>query len=331
MDRHVSIHFFENKKVYIFVSIGGKRMEGILPLFKPKGMTSHDCVFKLRKILKMKKVGHTGTLDPDVTGVLPICLGKATKVAEYITDAGKAYEGEVTIGFSTTTEDSSGDIIDKKDIEQSFTREQILDVLAKLTGEIAQTPPMYSAVKVNGKRLYEYARQGIIVERPTRNVMIYSFDLLDDRMIFSGKTIRFRFRVSCSKGTYIRTLAVMIGNELGYPAHMSDLIRIKSSSFDLADCLTFEEIEQRIEAGTLFETIHPLEAGLSHLLKFTINDTVARKVKNGAVLHIPDHLVNTKGPFVLETGEGLALAIYEHHPQKPDMMKPVKVLRNETL
>lgn len=294
-------------------------------------MTSHDCVFKLRKILKMKKIGHTGTLDPDVTGVLPICLGRATKVAEYITDAGKAYEGEVTIGFSTTTEDSSGDIIDQKDIEQSFTREQILAVLAKLTGEIAQTPPMYSAVKVNGKRLYEYARQGMTVERPTRNVKIYSFDLLDDRMIFSGETIRFRFRVSCSKGTYIRTLAVMIGNELGYPAHMSDLVRIKSSSFNLADCLTFEEIEQRIAAGTLLETIHPLEAGLSHLLKFTINDTVAMKVKNGAVLHIPDQLVNTKDPFVLETEEGFALAIYEHHPNKPGMMKPVKVLRNETL
>lgn len=305
-------------------------MEGILPLFKPKGMTSHDCVFKLRKILKMKKIGHTGTLDPDVTGVLPICLGKATKVAEYITDAGKAYEGEVTIGFSTTTEDSSGDTVDKKDIEQSFTREQVLAVLTKLTGEITQTPPMYSAVKVNGKRLYEYARQGIVVERPSRSVMIYSNELLDDRTIFSGETIRFRFRVSCSKGTYIRTLAVMIGNELGYPAHMSDLVRIKSSSFDLEDCLTFTEIEKRLEVGTLSEMIHPLEAGLSYLPNFIINDTVAKKVKNGAVLHIPEHLANIKGPIVLETADGLALAIYEHHPQKPGLMKPVKVLRNET-
>ncbi len=127
-------------------------MEGILPLNKPKGMTSHDCVFKLRKLLKTKKVGHTGTLDPDVTGVLPICIGRATKIAEYITDAGKAYEGEVTIGFSTTTEDKSGEVVEQKPVTESFTRNEILAVFEKLTGEIEQTPPMFSAVKVNGKK-----------------------------------------------------------------------------------------------------------------------------------------------------------------------------------
>ncbi|QED47587.1 tRNA pseudouridine(55) synthase TruB [Cytobacillus dafuensis] len=304
-------------------------MEGILPLYKPKGMTSHDCVFKLRKILKMKKIGHTGTLDPDVTGVLPICLGRATKIAEYITDAGKAYEGEVTIGYSTSTEDFSGEIIDKKEVKQPISREKILAVLAKLTGEISQTPPMYSAVKVNGKRLYEYARQGITVERPTRNVTIYSIELLDDRDIFAGETIQFRFRVACSKGTYIRTLAVMIGEELGYPAHMSNLERIQSAAFTLQDCLTFEEIENRTGQGTISESIHPLETALSHLPKYTINDTLAKKVKNGAVLQIPDFLIKVKGPIVLETDSGLALAIYEHHQQKPGLMKPVKVLRND--
>ena len=128
-------------------------MDGILPLWKPKGMTSHDCVFKLRKILKTKKVGHTGTLDPDVTGVLPICIGRATKIAEYLTEAGKAYEGEVTLGFSTTTEDVSGERVEEKKVTESFKREQILDVLQSLTGMIQQTPPMYSAVKVNGKKL----------------------------------------------------------------------------------------------------------------------------------------------------------------------------------
>ncbi|MBS4189276.1 tRNA pseudouridine(55) synthase TruB [Bacillus sp. FJAT-49705] len=304
-------------------------MEGILPLYKPKGMTSHDCVFKLRKILKMKRIGHTGTLDPDVTGVLPICLGRATKIAEYITDAGKAYEGEVTIGYSTSTEDSSGEIIDKKKVNQPISREKILAVLAKLTGEISQTPPMYSAVKVNGKRLYEYARQGITVERPTRKVTIYSIELLDNRDIFVGETIQFRFRVACSKGTYIRTLAVMIGEELGYPAHMSNLERIQSAAFAVQDCLTFEEIENRTGQGTLSESIHPLETALSHLPKYTINDTLAKKVKNGAVLQIPDFLIKVKGPIVLETDSGLALAIYEHHQQKPGLMKPVKVLRND--
>ncbi|KOP82178.1 tRNA pseudouridine(55) synthase TruB [Cytobacillus solani] len=305
-------------------------MEGILPLLKPKGLTSHDCVFKLRKILKMKRIGHTGTLDPDVTGVLPICLGRATKVAEYITDAGKSYEGEVTIGFSTTTEDASGDIVEKIKVKESFSREKILAVLKTLTGEITQTPPMYSAVKVNGKRLYEYARQGIEIERPSRSVMIYSIELLDERTTFTGDPIRFRFRVSCSKGTYIRTLAVMIGDELGLPAHMSELVRIQSASFAISDCLSLEDIEREVETGTLSEKIYPLETALSHLPKYRINDTVAKKVKNGAVLNIPEQLKDTKGPIVLETGEGMALAIYEHHPQKQGVMKPAKVLRNES-
>ncbi|MFC0418855.1 tRNA pseudouridine(55) synthase TruB [Cytobacillus solani] len=305
-------------------------MEGILPLLKPKGLTSHDCVFKLRKILKMKRIGHTGTLDPDVTGVLPICLGRATKVAEYITDAGKSYEGEVTIGFSTTTEDASGDIVEKIKVKESFSREKILAVLETLTGEITQTPPMYSAVKVNGKRLYEYARQGIEIERPSRSVMIYSIELLDERTTFTGDPIRFRFRVSCSKGTYIRTLAVMIGDELGLPAHMSELVRIQSASFAISDCLSLEDIEREVETGTLSEKIYPLETALSHLPKYRINDTVAKKVKNGAVLNIPEQLKDTKGPIVLETGEGMALAIYEHHPQKQGVMKPAKVLRNES-
>lgn len=292
-------------------------------------MTSHDCVFRLRKILKMKRIGHTGTLDPDVTGVLPICLGRATKVAEYITDAGKSYEGEVTLGLSTTTEDASGDIVEKRVVEETFSREKILAVLANLTGEITQTPPMYSAVKVNGKRLYEYARQGIEIERPSRKVMIHSIELLDDRITFSGNPIRFRFRVSCSKGTYIRTLAVMIGEELGLPAHMSELVRIQSASFSISDCLTFEAVEREMEAGTLLEKIYSLETALSHLPKYRINDTVAKKVKNGAVLNIPEELKDTEGPIVLETSEGMALAIYEHHPLKQGLMKPVKVLRNE--
>jgi tRNA pseudouridine55 synthase len=304
-------------------------MEGILPLFKPKGLTSHDCVFKLRKILRMKKIGHTGTLDPDVTGVLPICLGKATKVAEYITEAGKAYEGEATIGIATTTEDSSGDVIAEKKIEKPFAREQILDVLKELTGEIVQIPPMYSAVKVNGKRLYEYARLGITVERPERKVTIHSIELLDDRMIFEGERVKFRFRVSCSKGTYIRTLAVMIGEKLGLPAHMSDLVRIESAGYTIQDCLTFEEIEQKMEDGTLSDFIRPMESALFHLPKITINDTVAKKVKNGAILNIPENFLNMSEPIVIETEEGTVLAIYQKHPSKTGLMKPVKVLRNE--
>ncbi len=304
-------------------------MEGIIPLFKPAGMTSHDCVFRLRKILKTKKVGHTGTLDPDVTGVLPICIGKATKVAEYITDAGKSYDGEVTLGYSTTTEDASGELVEEKKVEGAISRKEIQKVLDSLKGEIEQTPPMFSAVKVGGKKLYEYARKGIEVERPTRKVTIYSIELLDDREEFSGETISFRFRVSCSKGTYIRTLAVMIGESLGYPAHMSNLIRIQSAAFSMEDCFTFEQIEKRMEEGTISDYLRPLEMALSHLPKYIINDKVAEKVKNGALLPIPEYLNNSNGPISAETEEGKALAIYAVHPNKPGLLKPVKVLRND--
>jgi tRNA pseudouridine55 synthase len=302
-------------------------MEGIIPLYKPKGMTSHDCVFKLRKILKMKRIGHTGTLDPDVTGVLPICIGKATKVAEYITDAGKMYEGEVTIGFSTTTEDASGEVVETKKVNRVISKGEIIEVLHKFTGTIRQTPPMFSAVKVNGKRLYEYARQGIEIERPTRLVTIYSIELLDDSLI-NGETTSFRFRVACSKGTYIRTLAVMIGEALGFPAHMSELSRIKSASFSLSDCFTLEEIETRMSDGTLTDILYPIETALTHLPKYMINDKITEKVKNGAVLPIPDHFKKEEDLLVLESEDGKALAIYIHHPEKPGMMKPSKVLRS---
>ncbi|KMY49488.1 tRNA pseudouridine(55) synthase TruB [Peribacillus loiseleuriae] len=302
-------------------------MEGILPLLKPKGMTSHDCVFKLRKILKTKKVGHTGTLDPDVTGVLPICIGRATKIAEYITDAGKAYEGEITLGFSTTTEDSSGEKLDETIISDEITRGHILEVFQSLTGPIIQTPPMYSAVKVNGKKLYEYARAGIEVERPSREVTIHELTLLDDREVFVGNTISFKFRVKCSKGTYIRTLAVMMGERLGYPAHMSSLIRIESAGFTLNDCKTLEEVKELFEEGKEKEFLLPLERGLYHLPKYQINDKVAMKILNGAVLTQPDDLDYAKGePFVMINENGRALAIYQVHPVKEHVIKPVKIL-----
>ncbi len=294
-------------------------------------MTSHDCVFKLRKILKMKRIGHTGTLDPEVDGVLPICLGRATKVAEYITNAGKSYEGEVTIGIATTTEDATGEIVSEKKVERSFTREEILAMLQSLTGDIVQTPPMYSAVKVNGKRLYEYARQGIVIERPSRTVTIYSLELLDDRDVFTGDTIQFRFRVACSKGTYIRTLAVMMGEYFGFPAHMSMLSRIQAASFSISDCVTFSQIEEMVAEGTFSTILRPLEDAVSYLPKIVINDKLAEKVKNGAVLPIPEHLQDLTESVVIESEDGKALAIYRAHPEKLGLMKPEKVLRNDVL
>jgi tRNA pseudouridine55 synthase len=302
-------------------------VDGVLVLHKPAGLTSHDCVFKVRKLLRTKKVGHTGTLDPDVTGVLPICIGRATKIVEYLTGATKTYEGEVTLGFSTTTEDSSGELVEEKKVVDSFSRAQIEEVLSSMTGELQQVPPMYSAVKVKGKKLYEYARQGIEVERPVRNIHIYNFELLDDRDLFEGEQVSFKFRVTCSKGTYVRTLAVMIGEALGYPSHMSYLQRTGSGQFSLEDCVTFEDIERAIEEETINEKLHSIEEALNHLPKLQISDTLAEKVKNGAVLPCTEDEELKKEPFFLMINSaGKCLAIYAQHPTKKHLMKPVKVL-----
>ena len=304
-----------------------EQLNGILILNKPAGFTSHDCIMKVRKILRMKKVGHTGTLDPDVTGVLPICLGKATRVAEYITDAGKEYIGEVTIGWSTTTEDASGDIVDKKKVDRSITRTEIMGILNSLTGTIVQTPPIYSAVKVNGKRLYEYALKGQKVEIPSRKVNIYEIELLDDRELFEGDSISFSFRVSCGKGTYIRTLSCMIGDKLGYPAHMSKLIRSRSASFTLKDAVSLEQLAVHAEEGTINQILKPIEEGVLNLPRVTAPGKIAEKVQNGAVLTTDDlSAANMESPFSVFNDRQELLAIYQHHPEKKGLCKPVKVI-----
>ena len=158
--------------------------EGILPLWKEKGMTSHDCVFKLRKILQMKRIGHTGTLDPSVEGVLPICLGQATKVSEYIMNEGKTYVATISIGTSTTTEDADGEVVRARCNQKTFFTRTNITALNELTGEITQTPPMYSAVKVNGKNFMSMLREGKVIERPSRKVTIHQLELLDDSTDF---------------------------------------------------------------------------------------------------------------------------------------------------
>jgi tRNA pseudouridine55 synthase len=303
-----------------------KLLEGVLLLNKPKGMTSHDCVFKIRKILKEKRVGHTGTLDPDVTGVLPICVGRATKIAQFLTSETKTYEGEVTLGFSTTTEDASGEVVEQKEVNRTIQRSEIEAVLASLTGTIDQMPPMYSAVKVNGKKLYEYARQGIEVERPVRTITIHKFELLDERTEFKGSPLSFRFRVTCSKGTYVRTLAVMIGEKLGFPAHMSDLIRTASGQFLLEDCITFEQIEENVQNGTVDSIFRSIDEVLQDFPKIIVNEEQAEKVKNGAFL--PNHLKITSGFVTVFNEKGQCLAIYEPHKEKSRWIKPMKVLVN---
>ncbi|MFA2807429.1 tRNA pseudouridine(55) synthase TruB [Bacillus mycoides] len=301
-------------------------MEGVVLLHKPKGMTSHDCVFKLRKILREKRIGHTGTLDPDVTGVLPICVGRATKIAQFLTSETKTYEGEVTLGFSTTTEDASGEVVEKQDVNRVITRKEVEEVLAELTGTIEQMPPMFSAVKVNGKKLYEYARAGQEVERPVRTITIHEFVLLDEREVFEGENISFRFRVTCSKGTYVRTLAVMIGEKLGFPSHMSHLVRTASGEFLLEDCISFEEIEENVQNGTVESIFISIDEALSKFQKMVVDEKQAEKIKNGMFLN---NELETTAPFITVFDKNdRCLAIYEHHPKHPGMLKPMKVLVN---
>ena len=300
-------------------------MDGILPLWKERGMTSHDCVFKLRKILQTKKVGHTGTLDPGVEGVLPICIGQATRIAEYLTDAGKTYEAVVAIGRTTTTEDAEGDTVEENNDVKSFSRDQILAALATLTGEIQQTPPMFSAVKVNGKKLYEYARAGQTVERPTRNVNIYELVLLDEEQQFEGQEVTFSIRIKCSKGTYIRTLAVQIGEALGYPAHMAKLVRTASGTFTKDDCLTLSQVAEKREQGD-DSFILPVEYALSDYPSIEIDDTNRKQINNGQ--QMPIHSLLKENEKIVFTNEGRAFAVYVAHPDKIGVMKLEKMFPN---
>ncbi|WP_082394087.1 tRNA pseudouridine(55) synthase TruB [Bacillus sp. JCM 19034] len=293
---------------------------GILVLHKPRGYTSHDCVMKIRKIFQTKKVGHTGTLDPDVNGVLPICIGKATKVVQYMSGYDKEYNGEVTLGYSTTTEDRSGELVEKKPVLESWTKEEIKSILNDFKGDIVQIPPMYSAVKVNGKRLYEYAREGKVIDRPKRNVFIKRLELTSN-IDASNEVVRFRFNVLCSKGTYVRTLAVDIGKRLGYPAHMSDLVRVGAGPYQLEDSITFEQLEELKNRGELDSILTPFETAISHFPKHVVDSRIETSVKNGAVLPFNTQSIR----FSIYNQSGECLAIYKEHPDKQGFYKPEKM------
>ena len=290
-------------------------MNGIINLKKEAGMTSHDAVFKLRKILGTKKIGHGGTLDPDVVGVLPIAVGKATRMVEFMQDEGKVYEGEITLGYSTTTEDASGEIVAETPVLAPLDEKLVDEAIASLTGPITQIPPMYSAVKVNGRKLYEYARAGQEVERPERQVTIYTFERTSP-ISYVDKLARFTFRVKCSKGTYIRTLSVDLGEKLGYAAHMSHLTRTSAAGIRLEDSLTLEEIAEKVEAGQL-DFLHPLEIGTGDLVKVYLTSEQAAEVRFGRFIE----LEQTEKELAAFEGEQL-LAILE---KRDNLYKPRKV------
>lgn len=245
-------------------------MNGILNILKPPGMTSHDVVSVIRKKLNTKKVGHTGTLDPNAAGVLPICIGKATKISQFLLEGTKKYRAELKLGIETDTQDIYGKVINKYPV--TSTEKEIKKAILNFVGDYNQVPPMYSAIKIKGKKLYELARQGIEVEREPRKVKIYNIDIIkinDNKILFD---------VVCSKGTYIRTLCNDIGKLLGCGGTMSFLIRTESSDFNLDTTIALEELDN-IEY--VEKILLPLDFPLKHMKKIMVKPSYSKQILNG--------------------------------------------------
>lgn len=215
-------------------------MNGVLNIDKPAGMTSHDVVARIRRVARIKRVGHAGTLDPDATGVLLVCVGPATRIAEYLTDEGKTYQATLALGATTTTEDASGEVLTETDAS-AVTEADLRAVLPRFRGEISQIPPMVSAVHHEGKRLYELARQGVTVERQARTVKIDALEML---AFVPGVRATATLDVVCGKGTYIRTLCADLGAALGVGGHMATLRRTRVGGFDVADAAPLEAVTE---------------------------------------------------------------------------------------
>ncbi|MEF2244516.1 MULTISPECIES: tRNA pseudouridine(55) synthase TruB [unclassified Paenibacillus] len=258
-------------------------MDGILAVWKPEGWTSHDVVAKVRRLLKMKRIGHAGTLDPMVTGVLPLCLGRSTRVVEYVQDRPKAYTATLRLGIATDTEDITGDVIERSD-HVSVSLEQVQAALTRFEGTIDQVPPMFSAVKVDGKRLYELAREGKTVERKSRKVHIYQIELLSTNL--QAEEPEITFSVECSKGTYIRTLCVDIGKALGVPATMAKLIRTMSGGITEESCLTIEQIEQLAQADKLTDHLLAADEAISHIPESVVDDAIGERALQGQKIRL---------------------------------------------
>lgn len=266
-------------------------MDGILLINKPAGYTSHDIVGIVRKKLHTKKVGHCGTLDPDATGVLVVCVNKATKAIQFLMSDSKFYRATLSLGKSTDTYDASGKVLEEKEVG-ALSKDQVVDVLDSFLGKSKQKPPIYSAIKVNGKKLYEYARNGEEVDIKERDIEIMMIKMIS----FSNNEIV--FDVKCSKGTYIRSLCVDIARKLGYPGHMSHLERRQAGRFSIDDCITLEQLEK----GDY--TLHSIEEALDDYPKLILEDPTI-------VYHGKQIKSNLTGKVAIYDNQNKLLAIYE--------------------
>ncbi len=261
-------------------------MDGVININKSAGMTSFDVIASLRKILNMKKIGHTGTLDPDATGVLPICIGKGTKLVELLTANDKQYIAEVKLGITTDTQDTSGNLINQREV--CVSKDDLSFAISEFIGEIEQIPPMYSAIKVNGERLYKLAREGITIEREPRKVFISDIKLNS----FKIGDNTFSITVDCSKGTYIRTLSNDIGEKLGCGAAMSALKRTKSGRFNIDDSFTLDEIKEMVSQND-FSFICPVSEIMTEYEKITLAENNSKNLIYGIPFNVT-YLENDK-------------------------------------
>lgn len=248
-------------------------INGIINVYKEKGFTSHDVVAKLRGILHQKKIGHTGTLDPDAVGVLPVCLGRATKLCEFLTDHDKVYEAELRLGITTDTEDTTGKVLCEKEVR--VTQDEVLEAICSFVGEYQQIPPMYSAIKVEGKKLYELAREGVVIERKPRPVTIYDITVLEMALPVV------KMRVHCSKGTYIRSLCRDIGEKLGCGGCMSSLVRTKVAQFEIENSLTLSEIQKLSDENKIENNIVTIDSIFTEYQEITVSKEYNRLIYNG--------------------------------------------------
>ncbi|RUS46315.1 tRNA pseudouridine(55) synthase TruB [Cohnella sp. AR92] len=297
--------------------------EGVLGIWKPAGWTSHDVVAKARRILGVKRIGHTGTLDPSVTGVLPICVGRATRMVEYLQEMSKTYEATLRFGIATDTEDADGNVVETADASH-LTAEQISEAVLSFVGDIEQIPPMVSALKVDGKRLYELAREGVTVERKPRPVTIHEIEIL--HIEGNGPYPEVRFSVRCSKGTYIRTLCVDIGRKLGVPAVMASLIRTASAGLTRENCVTLEDLAELKRQGDLSARFLPADEMLAFPRtvapeREAVFALQGKTLAGSSLLPPPDR----EGLWrIYRSGDGVFLGLFDSDPAR-GTVRPIKV------
>ena len=284
-------------------------IHGIINVYKEKGYTSHDVVAKLRGILGQKKIGHTGTLDPDAEGVLPVCLGKGTRLCELLTDKDKVYETVLLLGQTTDTQDVSGEVLNTGST-QHLTNNEVCKAVESFVGPYLQIPPMYSALKVNGKKLYELAREGKTVERKARPVEIKGIQILEVAIP------RARMEVECSKGTYIRTLCHDIGEKLGCGGCMESLVRTRVERFLIKDSLRLEEIERLKKEDQILEAVIPVDQMFTSYKAAVVKNRWMELAKNGNVLPyqavtVKDEPLADQEKIRLYDEEGQFIALYK--------------------